>query len=249
LSDDAGLAAAGQGGTPDGGSTVEASSSAGDSGGGGGGAAGMAGGGGSGGSAGSKVDAGPLGELLIDDMEHAGATFAGPMFSGKWYLFNDGTQGGIETPNPFTMTSLDVANAALPNSKQAAHAAGSGFTGFGCGLGFALTQAGIVDARAYTGITFWARVASGSTTHFTLALFDPRASSGCTTCGDLPITAFDLTTTWQKVRLPFTLFRQAGWGAPQFGLYDPKAFEGGQFYVAGGSKLDIWIDDVALYAQ
>jgi hypothetical protein len=218
------------------------------------GAGGVGGSSGSGGAAGSKSDAGPLGnETLIDNMEHAGDSFTAPNFSGHWYLFNDGTAGGVETPSPFTMTSIDVANPGLPSSKQAAHAAGSGFNTFGCGLGFGITQAaaGIFDARGYTGITFWARAGVGAATHVTMALFDPRAeaASGCTRCGDLPITSFDVTTSWQKFHLPFSLFRQGGWGSPQFGLYDPKAFEGGQFYVGAGSKLDLWIDDVALYAQ
>jgi hypothetical protein len=219
------------------------------------GGAGMSGdssGGGMGGGDSGMAEAAPPGtELLIDSMEHAGDSVSGAGFSGHWYLFNDQTDGGVETPYPFTMTTIDVANAGLPTSTQAAHSVGTGFTSWGCGMGFAVsaTTGGRFNASAYTGITFWARVGAGAATHITVSTFDTRAEQGCVKCGDQPITGFDATTTWQKIRLPFALFRQAGWGDPQFGLFDPKGYGGNQFYIGGNSKLDVWIDDVAFYAQ
>jgi len=215
-------------------------------------AAGSSGAGVGGADAGTTEAAPPGTELLIDSMEHPGDAVLGAGFSGHWYLFNDQTDGGVETPFPFTMTSLDVANASLPASTQAAHAAGSGFIGFGCGMGFSIsaTAGGKIDASAYTGITFWARVGVGAQTHITMSTFDARAEAPiCVKCGDQPITSFEATTTWQKFHRPFSEFRQTGYGNPQFGVYDPKGFGGAQFYVGGGVKLDLWIDDVALYAQ
>ena len=208
-------------------------------------------------SGGGVVDAGateaaPSGtELLIDSMEHAGDGITGAGFAGHWYLFNDQTDGGTETPYPFTMTSLDVANAALPASTQGAHALGNGFTAWGCGVGFTIsaTAGGKHNASAYTGVTFWARVGVGAATHLTVSTFDTRAETGCVKCNDQPVTSFDATTVWQKIRLPFAQFRQLGFGDPQFGVYDPIGFGGAQFYVPGGAKLDLWIDDVAFYAQ
>ncbi len=217
---------------------------------GGGGSAGTAGGG-SGGADGGAAEAAPAGtELLIDSMEHAGDGISGAGFSGHWYVFNDQTDGGVETPYPFMMTTLDAANAALPASTQAAHATGTGFTGFGCGMGFSISAAvGRYNASAYTGITFWARVGTGAQTHITVSTFDTRAETGCVKCNDQPLTSFDATAIWQKIHLPFAQFRQAGFGEPQFGVFDPKGFGGAQFYVGGGTKLDVWIDDVAFYAQ
>jgi hypothetical protein len=223
-----------------------------------GGNAGMAGASGSlvGGAAGSDagtVEAAPTGtELLIDGMEHAGDTVSGAGFGGHWYLFNDQTAGGVETPVPFGMTPLDTPNAALPTSTQAAHAVGTGFTSWGCGMGMSISSTstgGKIDARAYTGVTFWARVGAGAATHITVSTWDVRAEMGCVKCNDQPVTSFDTTTSWQKIRLPFSQFRQLGFGDPQFGVYDPKGFGGLQFYVGGNTKLDIWIDDVAFYAQ
>jgi hypothetical protein len=208
----------------------------------------------SGGAAGGDggAEAAPSGtELLIDSMEHPGDGVMGNGFSGHWYIFNDQSDGGVETPYPFAMTSLDVANAALPTSTQAAHALATGFTSWGCGMGFAIAASPGVkfNASAYTGVTFWTRVGTGSATHITVSTFDTRAEVGCVKCNDQPVTSFDATATWQKIRLPFNQFRQLGFGDPQFGVYDPKGFGGLQFYVGGNSKLDLWIDDVAFYAQ
>jgi hypothetical protein len=204
---------------------------------------------GSGGAGGAKLEAGTV--LLIDSMEHGGDGISGAGFSGHWYLFNDQTDGGVETPYPFMMTSLDVANASLPTSTSAAHAAGSGFTGFGCGMGFSITAAagGKYNASAYTGITFWAKVGAGAATHITVSTFDTRAEVGCTKCGDEPLSSFDATNTWAKYNLPFSNFRQAGFGDPQFGLFDPNGFGGAQFYVGGANKFDLWIDDIAFYVE
>jgi len=198
------------------------------------------------------IDAAPPGtELLIDGMEHGGDGISGAGFSGHWYLFNDQTDGGVETPYPFTMTSLDVANAGLPASTQAVHAVGTGFSSWGVGVGFSIgaPAGGKYNASAYTGITFWARVGAGAATHITVSTFDTRAEVGCVKCNDQPVTSFDATTAWQKIRLPFNQFRQIGFGDPQFGVYDPKGFGGAQFYIGGGAKLDVWVDDVAFYAQ
>jgi hypothetical protein len=210
-------------------------------------------GGGAAGDDAAVVEAAPSGtEMLIDSMEHPGDGITGPGFSGHWYLFNDQTLGGVETPYPFTTTALDVPNAALASSTQAAHAMGTGFTSWGCGMGFSISStstAGKLNASAYTGVTFWTHVGAGAATHITVSTFDTRAETGCVKCNDQPVTSFDATTSWQKIRLPFNQFRQLGFGDPQFGVYDPKGFGGLQFYVPGNNKLDLWIDDVALYAQ
>ena len=108
--------------------------------------------------------------------------------------------------------------------------------GFGVGFSIGAAAGGKYNASAYTGITFWARVGAGAATHITVSTFDTRAETGCVKCNDQPVTSFDATTTWQKIRLPFNQFRQLGFGDPQFGVYDPKGFGGAQFYIGGGTR-------------
>jgi hypothetical protein len=81
---------------------------------------------------------------------------------GVWYAFNDGR--GVQWPAP-TTPGVPIATSAIPGgrgrSARAIHSYGSGFTDWGVGVGFDLafngSKYGLYDARAYDGVTFWAK--------------------------------------------------------------------------------------------
>jgi hypothetical protein len=158
--------------TPDGGTDgkVGSGGSGGSGGAGGsgatGGGAGTGGSGGSGGSGGGTMDAGPfcacpavLSDAATGLIYQGGTPTAGscPLsftFDGvstnSWFSYNDGTTGGSLTH------VADVTGCNTPNS-CALHATGSGFTGYGAGVGLTLNNNNLFDASAFTGLSFYLR--------------------------------------------------------------------------------------------
>jgi hypothetical protein len=160
--------------TPDGGTDAKAGSGgSGGSGGGGsggsGGSAGTGGGGGSGGSGGSTMDAGTCcacpavlsdagtGLIYQGGTPTAGScplSFTFESVSNSWFSYNDGTTGGSLT-HVADVTGCNTANSC------ALHATGSGFTGYGAGVGYTVNNNSLFDASAFTGLSFYLR---GTTT-------------------------------------------------------------------------------------
>jgi hypothetical protein len=243
------------------------------------GGAGGAGTGGAGRDAGGGVDAGSggssvteagsdggvvLGEELIDPIEdnlvpHLILTSHGR--TGYWFSDNDGTLGGTQSP-PAAAFQMSAGG---PNgSTFAARLAGHGFTNWGIYMGFTLnkTPTGFknsYDARAYKGITFWAKLGAtdmctpASSCHllrFSISTRDTDRRGGvCTVCNDHFGSWQTLTTTWQKYTILFADLAQEGWGSP--GPANGTTFDSSRTYEVhfqakpAGNPFDFWIDDVS----
>jgi hypothetical protein len=228
-------AGAGSGGT--------AGASAGSSGAGG---AGTGGGGGSAGVGGT----GSIEELLIDDLEDGNHQIALMGQVGYWYSYNDGT--GTQTPAPVDPFAPVAVNPPIEGSSstKAIHVRWQGMTAWGGGFGAVFTEDSTVyyDASAYDGITFFARIESGSQTRVDLILAERRSlEPACTVCGHHPIYALTLSTSWQRFYLPFALFQSDGGGDPSFFDLDPSGLYGIQFFRGANQTIDIWVDDLAFY--
>jgi hypothetical protein len=101
---------------------------------------------------------------LIDDMEDGNqAILKTGGRSGTWFSFNDLSSASEQFPlmgaQIFPMSELEPARR---GSHYAVHTYGSGFSGWGAGIGFELSSSLPYDASGYAGIAFWARVPDGS---------------------------------------------------------------------------------------
>ena len=162
---------------------------------------------------------------------------------GEWFIFNDGT--GTQTP----------AGAFAPStpgreSNYAVRTTGSGFSGWGAGVGLPLNDDGTTrdsfDASDYEGITFWARAESAVTARFNVFDGNTDQDGGvCSTCFDHFGADVQLTTSWQQFTFAWDELEQDGWGNPQSGAIDPSQLYGLAFQFGPGVSFDLWIDDVA----
>ena len=212
------------------------------------------------GSAGSAAGGSTTGSYeLIDDFEDMDALILpAPPRNGPWYVFHDATTAGVESP--FTVELLTGANVRT-DSTAALHLTAHGFTDWGAGVGADfVNQAGSkvpYDASAYSGIHFYAKVATGTQTVMKLLIPTIYSDAGGGKCSDsvagkhcsdhLFCSISGLKTTWAGYQCNFSALVQQGTfgGLPQPTL-DPKSVYSVQFtWVTKTLPLDIWIDDVA----
>ena len=115
------------------------------------------------------------------------------------------------------------------------------------------------DTSAWEGVTFWARVAPGSTPTIRLRISDERTDDKACVCNphtnqndssdgcDKFVRAVTLDDTWRAYFVPFAEMQQGGWGLKSPGLDISNLFEIGFEYRHGA--WDLWIDDVAYYRR
>jgi hypothetical protein len=211
--------------------------------------------------------------VLIDDMEGTNPSAGwldGPLVTGTWFTFDDGTDGGVLTPAPTAgaaaIIALLEATHVTYNGKVSAHAAhvtaNDGFTSYGDGEGFNVNVAmGTVpqpyDASAYDGFVFWARSLTGALgTRFNVMDVNTTSPGSGGVCdggvcngffgfdfGKAPWPA--LTSEWQMYVVRFEDLTRPVWAVDDPGLvFDPTQMIGCQFQLAEGTAADIWIDDV-----
>ena len=192
-----------------------------------------------------------LNEELIDDMND-GDRFI-PQVNGRagaWKDSNDGTPGSTMFPNPagpFTMTNTgDVCR------KYAVYTYGGPFVDTGATVGFGI--GGPYDASKYDGISFWAKIDSGS---YGLRVAFPdkdtspdgglcQGSVAGNQCYDhYGYRITNLTTSWTKYTVYFNSLSQDGWGRSGGGFDRATIFEV-QFQIPKNGTFGVWIDDVAL---
>jgi hypothetical protein len=190
-------------------------------------------------------------EELIDDLND-GNRFI-PAVNGRvgaWTDSDDGTPGGTMVPDPanaFTPTDTgDVCR------KYAAYVKGTGFTSSGASFWFGLGSP--YNASKYTGISFWAKIDSGSTAVIRVAFPDKdtfpdggicsTSGVGPTGCWDHYMSRITLTNDWRKHTVYFSELSQDSWGllATQF---DPTSLYEVLFQISVNATFGIWIDDVA----
>jgi hypothetical protein len=152
----------------------------------------------------------------------------------------------------FPLEELDVPRS---DSTQAIHVYGSGYTGWGGGVGTTL-RAGAADqstpwdAAAYSGISFWARGEGPMWAQVSLAetrSADQDYPGLCQTvlalnCNDNYVSAaFELTPDWTRYEIPFAALKQEGWGHPVPWTFNVSSFE---FRWGTEGSFDFWIDDL-----
>jgi hypothetical protein len=204
---------------------------------------------------GDAADAGLVTEL-IDNMEaHNGLIPKANGRDGEWYVFNDGTDGGIETPTPggsFVDFSISPPRGA---STYAVRMYGSGFTAWGAGVGFNINSptsgpnAGkrlTYDASPYRGFMFYARTLSGATANLAVIVPDHNTDPTggvCSKCGDHFASTVTITPSWAAYAVYYTDLRQAGWGNPQKSALASAQIYGVTFIV-NATPFDVWVDDI-----
>jgi hypothetical protein len=249
-----GTAGGGNAGSRTGGGAPDAGSGSGGAG---------AGAGGASGSPGSDGGTSLREELIdaIDDNRSPHLILATSGRDGYWFTINDATPGGTQSPSAnFWRPSAGGVN----GSPYAAHLSGQGFTDWGIYMGFTLNKSPqgpkyTYDARAYRGVTFWARLGSNdmcapaSECHilrFNISTRDTDPRGGvCTQCSDHFGSWLTLTTSWQKYTVMFSSLAQEGWGVPGSGQglrFDSSRTYEVQFLVQpAGKPFDYWIDEVS----
>jgi hypothetical protein len=202
--------------------------------------AGAAGAGGSGaagapavtGACAGKVHALGAGDTLIGNFENGSLT--------GWYDYNDMTAAA-------TINHLAIVSPGANGTTKAAHLSGSGFAGFGAGMGVELP---CWNSSVFQGVTFWAMGTAGTDNNIQLQVAIPAthavADGGdCVSkCYDHPSKHVALTSTWTQYHVPFSQLTQAGFGTP--------ATYGGiimalNWVSLAGPTLDFQVDEVAFY--
>jgi internalin A len=204
------------------------------------------------GTGGARPPCGPL----IDDMEDgSGRVCAGAGRVGVWYAFNDGL--GTQWPAP-TTPGLPIETSPIPggrgDSHRAMHTYGQKMSSWGGGIGVDLafdgTTYGLYDARAYDGITFWARSEPQlSEIHVRISTASSALTGYDGTCTSYPI----CPTPAESVVMPTSEWRQYWVPFSQLHVGYPLPLEADkvinvQFLVRdGGNPFDFWIDDLSFY--
>ena len=126
-----------------------------------------------------------------------------------WYDYRD------PTPNA-ALNPVALATPGAVNSAGAARLSGTGFQGFGAGMGYGL---GCWDATVFAGISFWAKGVSGTDNNIALQVAVP-ATHAVADGGDCVANCFDhpskrvvLTPDWKQYRVTWAELAQAGFGA------------------------------------
>ncbi len=241
------------------------------------GSGGSAGGGGSAGSAGGAGGAGTPSDVDCDALplpenpddviatfeDGTGAVNQAPGRGGGFYMFNDESETGTQTPAPGPLP--DATNMERCDSFYALCTSGDGFTDWGAGMGTDLGptssegdggagEKSTYDASQYSGIAFWAK-SNGEgplTVRFSVkdkntapegGVCDEDEASGPTACHDDWGKALNLTDEWKPYTITFAELRQSGWGAayPEFDVENAYSI---QLQTGPGVAFDYCIDDV-----
>jgi hypothetical protein len=215
----------------------------------------------------ADADSGPPTSIeLIDDMESTGVPVgwidgvntANPR-AGTWYVFDDGTAGGVLSPAPGTAASLIIA--AIPGGRgtsvHSAHVTGNAsFTTYGAGMGFNLNSPasppGVYDASAYQGFTFWARSlgdAGNVTVRFNVLdrnTAPPGSGGVCDggACNGYYGINLSVGAAWQQYVVSYSQLARPVFSVPDGENFDPAHMIGCQWQVNEGESFDLWVDDI-----
>jgi hypothetical protein len=201
------------------------------------GAAGTTGSAGVSGAAGRPVTGACAGKVktaaaVIDTFEDGSTT--------GWYEYKDSTAGS-------TLAPLAIATPGATGTTKALRLSGSGFQGFGAGMGFMMV---CTDASAFQGITFWAKGTSGTSNDIALQVAIPETQAtadlgDCTSkCFDHPSKKVLLGAGWQQYSVKFTDLAQAGFGNPASYAGIVMAIN---FVSIEGPSLDFQVDEISFF--
>jgi hypothetical protein len=185
---------------------------------------------------------------MIDNLEDGdGAIIPNGGRQGYWYIFNDATVDGMQTP-AMDMVVPEAGGGAGTN--LAMHTTGSGFTTWGAGLGVDLNSMDGVkmtwDASAFTGIVVHARGNGQIRASVQIEATVPVEEGGtCMLNCDPHGKVLLLTDEWQQFTLQFDQLNQEGWGTPA--AWDASTIVGVQFKVGMNVEFDFWVDEMGFY--
>jgi Leucine-rich repeat (LRR) protein len=195
---------------------------------------------------------------LIDDVESGtGRICQGDGRIGMWYAFNDGYFNLVQWPAP--TPGVPIPTSDIPGgrgaSKRAMRTYGGAPGAWGAGLGIDLsfdgTTYGTYDARAWDGVTFWARTAT-NLSHMAVRISSVPTTSvkyggTCTNEISTPATSCNpyaedvpLSSDWTQYWVAFPHD-----GRPDF---TQDRLTNIQFLAPPGYDYDLWIDDVSFFA-
>jgi hypothetical protein len=210
------------------------------------GAGGTVGAGGTIGTGGSTCQGPTSKEDLIDDLNDGDRwILPGRGRYGEWKVGNDGTPGGVMSPDP--TQGFTPNNTGDACRKYAAYVKGYGFTSSGANLSVGL-------GSPYNASSFWARVDSGTTSVIRVAFPDKdtdlaggicTTSPGPTNCWDHFGTRMTFSTTWTKYSLTWSQLTQDGWGLLAK-AFDSTSLYGIIFEIPENATFGLWIDNLAL---
>ncbi len=179
---------------------------------------------------------------------------------GTWYTAF-GMGGSADPPAASITMPLLGSDVAVAGSKRGFHFTADGGEDWGalCGFDFIYVAAGKpklpYDASRYKGVTFWIKGVAAASIVVRIPLKDTSADAKgkCTAiddaCENHFKTSIDITTSWQKVSLPWgapkSVFEQEPWGYT-LPAFDPSQVIALQFLVSPGESAEFWLDDVSL---
>jgi hypothetical protein len=180
---------------------------------------------------------------------------------GTWYTFNDGSEGGVQTPpagGAFTMTPAP-ASAPLPlaGHKLAVNSFGKGFNDWGAAIGVDLNNDGITyaayDASKFQGICLWARVGPNADTGGHAVRFEfldgntTPAGGVCNDGGAATNACYDgfgatlqLDSNWRLFKLTWADLAQEGWGQLAPAVASDKLYSM-DFETGSTDAFDTWL--------
>jgi hypothetical protein len=218
---------------------------------------------------------------LITRVEAADAGYNNECIHGEWFLqsFNGVTMPATSGPGdsvPVVPTVITIGSDPLDTSSTyAVHVTGRGQENTTTSSAFVQlnaslnapspTQQGTVDARAYTGIQFYAIVNTATTgARLTVAdLYTDPIGGLCkttpapgekTACFDHPGAQLAIGTTWMKYQIAFDSLTQLGFGnkSPLGALFPKDAitllkWDIGIPPTGPTAPWELWIDDLTFY--
>lgn len=175
--------------------------------------------------------------IPIDDLEDRNTTLLAPR-DGIWFAYTDGTSSDL-TPS---VAAFEPTLEAGSGSMYAAALAGSGFTDYGAGIGFALDMEGgricLYDGQQYSGMQFQYR--SITPLEF-MVLDDQRTEPVCSgTCFGSALT-LPANTEFVPVEVSFD---DLGYGEPG-AILDRSRITQVRFQAPAGAAFDFAVDDLA----
>ncbi|MEZ4302668.1 MAG: hypothetical protein R3B70_47520 [Polyangiaceae bacterium] len=205
---------------------------------------------------GTETSTTPGNTSMIDDMEDGdGSILNVEGRLGAWYTYNDESPTGTQTPPVGDAFEMSPLNPPRGTSAFGAHTSGSGFDTWGSGFGFDFNNNGTTkmgyDASKFTGITFWAKIADGTTGVIRVNIGDKNTAPEGGVCDDAGGKCNDdfgagisVTAEWKQYTLKFSELAQVGWSMVLLPSVEKSALYSVHFQTGAMSKFDIWIIDI-----
>lgn len=205
-------------------------------------------------------------EPLIDNFDDGDPGLPMPPLGGRvggWFVVNDGSTSGTQTPPANDPTRPPKPTPPGFDGKGfALFTQGKGFVDWGAGLGMTFSngpamKACVYDASIHVGIrfrTFGKVTGPDPYLHIHVVTTDVADREHSGTCDAMNEKCYDNFNfdvrlpgvgVWEEHAVPFTDFKQAGWGAPK--KFYPNHLLNLEFVAGPGAEFEFGIDQVEFY--